>query len=62
MVSTNVRASAETAFKAAAAQSQVPRDVVEAHCARSAAVGQKHYRAQGSELSKPLCDQLTPGV
>ena len=62
MVSTNVRAAAERAIKAKAPASNVPEDVVNAHCAHSAAVGQKHYRAKGNELLQPLYADLMPGV
>ena len=51
--STDVRAAAEAAMKAAAGVQQVPAAVVEAHCAHSAFVGQKHYRGY---------DSVMPGV
>jgi hypothetical protein len=60
--STDVRAAAEAAMKAAAGVQQVPAAVVEAHCAHSAFVGQKHYWAHGSKKLHVIYDSVMPGA
>lgn len=49
--STDVRAAAEAAMKAAAGVQQVPAAVVEAHCAHSAFVGQRTTGPTGAKSS-----------